>query len=57
MPTSAITGEGIPDLLQLMVKLTQTMMADRLMFVNNTECTVLEVGGLGAWVDWALCVR
>ncbi len=43
VPTSAITGEGIPDLLQLMVKLTQTMMGDRLMFVDSTECTVLEV--------------
>lgn len=43
VPTSAITGEGIPDLLQLMVKLTQTMMADRLMFVDDPQCTVLEV--------------
>ena len=47
MPTSAITGEGISDLLQLMVKLTQTMMSDRLMYVDSTECTVLEVGGAG----------
>lgn len=27
-----------------MVKLTQTMMADRLMFVDDPQCTVLEVG-------------
>ena len=35
VPTSAITGEGIPDLLQLVVKLTQTMMGDRLTFVEG----------------------
>ena len=29
-----------------MVKLTQTMMADRLMFVDDTQCTVLEVRGV-----------
>lgn len=53
VPTSAITGEGIPDLLQLMVKLTQTMMSDRLMYVDNTECTVLEVRwGLFVAVEW-----
>lgn len=39
VPTSAITGEGIPDLLQLIVKLTQTMMGDRLMYVADTQCT------------------
>lgn len=39
VPTSAITGEGIPDLLQLVVKLTQTMMGDRLMYVADTQCT------------------
>ena len=51
VPTSAITGEGIPDLLQLMVKLTQTMMADRLMFVDDPQCTVLEVKTMegGVW--------
>ena len=57
VPTSAMTGEGIPDLLQLMVKLTQTMMAERLMFVDDTQCTVLEVKtmeGLGTTVDCVL---
>jgi hypothetical protein len=34
------SGEGIPDLLQLMVKLTQTMMQDRLMLLSETQCTV-----------------
>eukprot|EP00879_Flechtneria_rotunda_P029724 GHRR01032167.1.p1 GENE.GHRR01032167.1~~GHRR01032167.1.p1 ORF type:complete len:533 (+),score=163.22 GHRR01032167.1:1023-2621(+) len=57
VPTSAITGEGIPDLLQLMVKLTQSMMQDRLTLLNETQCTVLEVKtmeGLGTTVDVVL---
>jgi hypothetical protein len=40
VPTSAITGEGIPDLLQLMVKLTQSMMQERLTLLNEPQCTV-----------------
>ena len=40
VPTSAITGEGIPDLLQLMVKLTQSMMVERLTLLSETQCTV-----------------
>uniref|UniRef100_A0A061RKG6 Eukaryotic translation initiation factor 5B n=1 Tax=Tetraselmis sp. GSL018 TaxID=582737 RepID=A0A061RKG6_9CHLO len=54
VPTSAITGEGIPDLLQLLVKLSQTMMADRLSYITEVQCTVLEVKvieGLGTTVD------
>lgn len=57
MPTSAITGEGIPDLLQLMVKLTQTMMAERLTLLPVPQCTVLEVKtleGLGTTIDVVL---
>jgi translation initiation factor 5B len=44
VPTSAITGEGIPDLLQLMVKLTQSMMQDRLTLLSETQCTVRRGG-------------
>ena len=40
VPTSAISGEGIPDLLQLMVKLTQSMMQDRLTLLSEPQCTV-----------------
>ena len=57
MPTSAISGEGIPDLLQLMVKLTQSMMAERLALLPETQCTVLEVKtleGLGTTIDVVL---
>ncbi len=38
VPTSAITGEGIPDLLQLIVKLTQSMMGTRLQYSPYPEC-------------------
>ena len=54
VPTSAITGEGIPDLLMLMVKLTQERMSDQLKYVSELRCTVLEVKaieGLGHTID------
>ncbi|KAK9915050.1 hypothetical protein WJX75_004126 [Coccomyxa subellipsoidea] len=57
VPTSAISGEGIPDMLQLLVKLTQSMMAERLMYISEIQCTVLEVKvveGLGTTVDVVL---
>ncbi|CAG8497206.1 7117_t:CDS:10 [Ambispora gerdemannii] len=54
VPTSAITGEGIPDMLMLLVNLTQTRMSDQLMYLSELECTVLEVKvieGLGTTID------
>ncbi|KAJ9089072.1 eukaryotic translation initiation factor 5B, variant 2 [Entomophthora muscae] len=57
VPTSAITGEGIPDLLHLLVTLTQSRLTDRLMYVSELECTVLEVKvieGLGTTIDVVL---
>lgn len=54
VPTSAISGEGIPDLLYLLVSLTQNLMRDRLMWTTHVECTVLEVKmieGLGTTID------
>jgi translation initiation factor 5B len=54
VPTSAFTGEGVPDLLQLLVSLTQSRMTDKLMYVSELECTVLEVKvieGLGTTID------
>lgn len=54
VPTSAISGEGIPDLLMLLVQLTQKMMADRLLYLSRLQCTVLEVKvveGLGHTID------
>lgn len=54
VPTSAISGEGLPDILQLLCKLTQEKLRDRLMYVEDTQCTVLEVKmieGLGTTID------
>uniref|UniRef100_A0A6A7FX50 Eukaryotic translation initiation factor 5B n=1 Tax=Hirondellea gigas TaxID=1518452 RepID=A0A6A7FX50_9CRUS len=54
-PTSAHTGEGIADMLMLLVQLTQHTMADQLQYLSGTaEATVLEVKvseGLGYTID------
>ncbi|GAC95096.1 hypothetical protein PHSY_002671 [Pseudozyma hubeiensis SY62] len=57
VPTSAHTGEGIPDMLRLIVELTQTRMSEKLMYLSELECTVLEVKvieGLGTTIDVVL---
>mmetsp|Transcript_4966 Transcript_4966/g.6599 ORF Transcript_4966/g.6599 Transcript_4966/m.6599 type:complete len:996 (-) Transcript_4966:649-3636(-) len=57
VPTSAHTGEGIPDLLLLLVQLTQQMMVERLMFSEELEATVIEVKkieGIGTTIDIVL---
>lgn len=57
VPTSAITGEGVPDMIMLLVHLTQTRMSDRLMYLSELECTILEVKiieGLGTTIDVVL---
>lgn len=54
VPTSAISGEGIPDLLMLLLALPQKLLTDRLMFNPILEATVLEVKvieGLGTTID------
>lgn len=54
VPTSAQTGEGVPDLLNLVVKLTQERMTKSLMYLSDLEATVLEVKvieGLGTTID------
>ncbi|XP_010270316.1 PREDICTED: eukaryotic translation initiation factor 5B-like [Nelumbo nucifera] len=54
VPTSAISGEGIPDLLLLLVQWTQKTMVEKLMFSNEVQCTVLEVKvveGHGTTID------
>ena len=55
VPTSAITGDGIPDLLVLLISLTQKMMSEELRYISSQlECTVLEVKvieGLGTTID------
>lgn len=54
VPTSAVTGEGIPDILKLLVQLTQDRLTSNLMYLSEVECTVLEVKiveGLGTTID------
>eukprot|EP00163_Fabomonas_tropica_P003311 TRINITY_DN127_c1_g4_i1.p1 TRINITY_DN127_c1_g4~~TRINITY_DN127_c1_g4_i1.p1 ORF type:complete len:1142 (+),score=539.41 TRINITY_DN127_c1_g4_i1:364-3789(+) len=54
IPTSAHSGDGVADLLMLIVGLTQQMMSGKLAFVSELNCTVLEVKtieGLGTTVD------
>jgi len=54
VPTSAHTGEGVADILMMLVQITQKLMVDRVMFCREVQCTVLEVKvveGLGATAD------
>ncbi len=54
VPVSAITGEGIPDLLALMVFMTQKWMNRKLTLISDLECSIMEVKteeGLGTTVD------
>ncbi|CAB3360819.1 Hypothetical predicted protein [Cloeon dipterum] len=57
VPTSAITGEGMGNLLALLVTNCQSMLAKRLMFSEELQATVLEVKaitGLGTTIDCIL---
>ncbi|XP_047094536.1 LOW QUALITY PROTEIN: eukaryotic translation initiation factor 5B-like [Lolium rigidum] len=57
VPTSALSGEGIPDLLLLLVQWAQKTMEEKLTFVDEVQCTVLEVKvieGHGTTVDVVL---
>ncbi|KAF4040023.1 Elongation factor Tu domain 4 [Phytophthora infestans] len=57
IPTSAISGEGVADLLMMLTRLTQERMAKSLAFVDILQCTVLEVKvieGLGTTIDTIL---
>jgi translation initiation factor 5B len=54
IPTSAHTGEGVPDLLFNLVKLSQSMLTERVKYRPELQCTVLDVRtveGLGTTVD------
>ncbi|OHT07920.1 Elongation factor Tu GTP binding domain containing protein [Tritrichomonas foetus] len=53
-PTSAITGEGIPELLMLVQLVTQNKMQAKLASKDELQCTVLEVKieeGIGTTLD------
>lgn len=54
VPTSAITGEGMGNLLHLIVQFSQNQLAKRLMYSETLQSTVLEVKaipGLGTTID------
>lgn len=54
VPTSAVTGEGMGNLLAMIVESSQTMLAKRLMYSDELQATVLEVKaipGLGTTID------
>eukprot|EP00922_Rhytidocystis_sp_ex-Travisia-forbesii_P010458 GHVS01015323.1.p1 GENE.GHVS01015323.1~~GHVS01015323.1.p1 ORF type:complete len:462 (+),score=105.63 GHVS01015323.1:716-2101(+) len=55
VPTSAMAGEGLPDLLMLIIKLTQDIMCRNLQLsLVQFQCTILEVkaiDGLGVTID------
>ena len=58
IPTSAMTGEGIPDILGMIVKSAQQMLRKKIIQRNEEfQCTVLEVKkipGIGTTVDVVL---
>ncbi|XP_058769868.1 eukaryotic translation initiation factor 5B-like isoform X2 [Vicia villosa] len=57
VPTSAISGEGIPDMLLLLVQWTQKTMIEKLTYSDEVQCTVLEVKvieGHGTTIDVVL---
>eukprot|EP00415_Alexandrium_ostenfeldii_P001754 UN1754 len=57
VPTSALTGEGVPDLLFQLLTLTQTQMGAKLEVKEELQCTVIEVKsieGLGTTIDVVL---
>lgn len=54
VPTSAHSGEGIPDMLKLIIQLTQERMVGSLMYLSEVQATVLEVKaieGFGMTID------
>ena len=57
VPTSAMTGEGVPDLLYMIMKLSQEGLYKKLEIVKELQATVLEVKnieGLGTTIDIVL---
>lgn len=63
VPTSALTGEGVPDLLYMLLTLSQQLMASNLEIQSELQCTVIEVKnieGHGTTIDVVLingCLR
>jgi translation initiation factor 5B len=58
VPTSGKTGEGIPDLLAVLIGLAQTFLRNKLKLTETVKGSVLEVKempGLGRTIDVILC--
>ena len=54
VPTSGVTGEGIPDLFCVMLKYSQLFLKEKITLKDTFSCTVLEVKkieGLGTTID------
>ena len=54
VPCSAMTGEGVPDLLKMLMKLAQERLADKLRYTEELSATILEkkiVEGVGVSLD------
>ena len=54
VPTSAVTGEGMPDLIGMFVYLSQKFIMKKLEFKEEVQCTILEVKvleGVGTTMD------
>jgi len=54
IPTSAWTGEGVPDLLHVILKFSQNLMYNKITRKDELQCTVLDVkniDGLGTTCD------
>lgn len=54
VPTSAVTGEGMPDLIGMFVYIGQKFLTKRLEYKEEVQCTILEVKvleGVGTTID------
>merc|ERR1711871_1624123 len=54
VPTSAHSGEGVPDILKMLITVSQNRLREQLMYMEILQCTVLEVKtieGLGHTID------
>ena len=53
IPTSAATGDGMGNLMALIVELTQTALAKKLTFSEELQATVLEVKAIPGYGTWS----